>query len=295
VLHQLEPHAATRELIVDTPVFARATHLRHARMLRAFRRTMVAEDFMRFPQHDLLRAAVTGGAIGTPRRVTLHRTGSLYHGLALGRSFFGFPPVRGWRARVDGRGHHVRYDLAGGATIEVIAPYQPDTGVVVVEGDTGALRLGGTDEDAPGSAEVERIEHGGRLAGFALATRAGRFVIEPPVLARLVEMDLEDPREFNLAKTCGTAAAMAQLDHESNAYGPADALHDTVVSALAAKVPFADFAAVAARLGWRALGRAGAPDISNAEVETHRDDGAVTVRSAGPRGNGLVAREATAR
>jgi hypothetical protein len=267
VLAQLMPHAATRDLIVDTPVFARANHLRHAGRLRAFRRVVVAEDFMRFPQHDVLRAAIAAGVIGSTRHVALLRTGSLYHGLALGRSFFGFAPVRCWRAqRVDGA-RHVRYGLAGGGAITVLGPYEPDRGAVIVEGDAGVVRVDGTPADAPGSAAVERIGVNGRVLGFRLATPAGDFMLEPDVLTRLQAMELEDSREFNLAKTCGTAAALSQLDTDRPAYGAADALHDTVVSALAAKAPIGfGLVQTAARTGWRALGRAGAPDIANPDV-----------------------------
>ena len=261
VLRQLEPHAASLDLVVDTPVFARAADLRQAGRLRPFRRVIVAEDFMRFPQHDLLRAAVAAGAIGTPRHVTLARTGSLYHGLALARSVYGFPAVRQWRARTDGADRHVRYVLDGGGTVDVEAPYVPESGAVVVQGDAGTLRTGGTDADAPGSLTIERIDRGGCLSGFGVTTSVGRLELEPPVLARLHGLDLEDRREFNLAKTCGTAACLAQLEHYAAVpYGPPDAIYDTIVSVLAQKSPVAiDPLGVAARLAWRTLGRARAP------------------------------------
>jgi hypothetical protein len=274
VLRQLEPYGEALDLVLDTPPFAGPADVRWARLFKGFRRTLIAEDFMRFPQFDLLRAAVDAGAVGEPRRVVLRRTGFLYHGMALARSFFGFREVRSFRTRPGARtGRDVRYVLHGGGVADVETPYEPESGAVIVVGSDGTLRAGGDTADdeavsAPGPvAAIAEIERDGAVTGFALETRVGRFEHVPRALAALRAMDLEDDREFNLAKTCGTASVLRQLESSGpGPYGPADAIYDTVVSSLAARLPaWGDPGGVAAAVGWRVLGRSTpaihAPDV----------------------------------
>lgn len=265
VLYQLEPYAGGLDLVLDTPPFARARDVRWATILRRFRRVVVAEDFMRFPDFELMRRAVRGGAIGTPREVVLVRTGFRYHGTALARSLFGFPPVLTAISRPGRDGREAHYRLRGGGRVRVTGAYEPARGVVTVHGTEGSISSGANGGQTEGRPRqpvfvVEPIEQGSAWLGAAVDTRAGRFEYRPEALPALQHLDLERPDRFNLAKTTGTVDVLRQLDQPEPGYGPPDAIYDAFLATLANVLPaWADPGGRLALGAMRALGRQGAP------------------------------------
>lgn len=261
VLRSLAPHADGLRLVIDTPpVAAGGALLRVAPLLRRFRSVVVAEDFARFPAHDVLRAAVAAGAVGRPTRVLLDRTGFRYHGVALARSLVGYPPVRRFRSGrgADGRAAHLV--LAGGVGVDVIGDYEPRSGVVVVEGTEGAIRAAAALEpDAPPGTVGAARGPTGSLLGVDLVVGDRRWELRPPELPSL-RRSLPEADDFDLQKAVGTAAVLRQLRRPAPGYGAADGLYDATVSTLLRLLPaLVDPGAAGARAGWATLRRQGAP------------------------------------
>lgn len=126
---------SNKQLVIDTPVFSGVRSILHARMLRSFANVTVTEDYMNYPQFELLRKMVNADNVGEIQTITLEHTGYLYHGLALGRSFYDFELVKKVKKTKD----CLTYTFSEGKKLNVISPYKQLKGRVVIEGNRGKL------------------------------------------------------------------------------------------------------------------------------------------------------------
>jgi hypothetical protein len=282
VLETLAPAARRLILVVDTPIFGDPRHLPAVALLRRFAKVLVAEDYARYPQWDLVRAAVAGGLVGEPEQVELDHSGYRYHGLALIRSIFGYPFARRLRRRTVDGALHMEFGFGAGRSGRIVEPYDQRCGTTVVRGRTGIIVAGDhPDFPPPGTAPlgtapsrtapsrtappgsdlpVHRLETVGPDAaplGFSLAGQRSAL----PALPSLLAAEVPDPSVFNALKTCGLLAVLSDLWNPGPPrYGYRDALYDHLATAWLRAAPgaldpaahvdrnFVDLLEVAARL-----------------------------------------------
>jgi hypothetical protein len=237
VLLRLQPDAHRLTLVLDTPVFGGLRDLPAVRLLGRFAKVLVAEDYARYPQWELLRTAVAGGLIGAPTHVELAHSGYRYHGLALIRSIFGYPFARHLRRRAAVGEVALRFAFGGGRTGRIVEPYDQRRGSTVVYGEKGSIRFGAGDVAGGEDPTVHRLRTLGPVdapVGFALGDRT----IVPPALASLLDADVPDPTAFNALKTCGLLAVLDDLWRPGPpVYGYRDALYDHLATAWLRSAP----------------------------------------------------------
>jgi hypothetical protein len=230
VLQQLLADADRLTLVLDTPVFGSLAHLPAMRWLRRFPRVVIAEDYMNYPQWELARECVAAGLIGKVERVELRHSGYRYHGLALIRSFFGFPLATRVRKRRIVDETHVDYVFSGGGAGRIIEPYDQARGATVIYGTQGLISDDPTVNDGR---PVFWIKTAADQHGFTLADRR----LELPQVATLLQG--RDSSWFNACKSCGLMRVLASIweDNINLRYDYRQALYDHVTTAAMSKLP----------------------------------------------------------
>jgi hypothetical protein len=238
VLRQLLDRGYRGDLVIDTPVFDGFDRFRHTGLLRPFRQVAVTEDFMHFPQFELMRQACRSGLIGTIQAVNLHGGGYEYHGLALLRSFLNFAHAqRGKTLDIGGGQRLYRYHFANGVMGTMIEPYSR-SGDLIIVGTKGVLTTGlawPTDKlhrlervykDEPNTSEKTLVQ-------FNILGPDGAIShsLELPQLPQVRAAALSDRSEFNGLKTIGLAHIFESLLSRDNTnlhhdYGYLEALYD---------------------------------------------------------------------
>lgn len=233
VLRQLIDRGYRGDLVIDTPVFDRFDRFRHTSLLRQFRQVVVTEDFMHFPQFELMRQACRSGLIGQIQAINLHGGGYEYHGLALLRSFLNFAHAQSGQTLGLGGGQRLyRYRFAGGIHGTMIEPYSR-SGDLTIVGTKGTLTTGlawPTDN----LYRLERVYEGHpeTLVRFRILGSDGPTAhsLELPQLPQVRAAALTDASEFNGLKTIGLARIFESLlpDQENlhRSYGYLEALYD---------------------------------------------------------------------
>jgi hypothetical protein len=245
VLQSLASHGSHLSLIVDTPIAWNRRELGAIGPLIAkFRRVLVAEDYMNFPQFQLIRRAVQSGLIGDLRGVTLYNIGFLYHGLALIRSFCGFGYARTtWRRNTNSFGNIVGYKFKGGYEGIVIGPYRKhETGGITVIGSKGVLTdfPGDVGFAKPGERAIYPLNYhrdeNGVITGISLDGAGDPFVLELPEIVAMAKMNFDDKSDLNLLRGCGLMQVFRALEDPENLnchYGAQNAFYDSFASRLA--------------------------------------------------------------
>lgn len=95
-----------KHLVVDTPVFAGIRQSIYSRLLCRFASVVVSEDYMNYPQFEFIRHLIKAHEWGRIKSIEINQIGYLYHGLALARSFLGFPAIRDIRKQGDSVTYH---------------------------------------------------------------------------------------------------------------------------------------------------------------------------------------------
>jgi hypothetical protein len=247
VLRRLAEWAGELELVIDTPVL-RLADLRATRLLRRFKRVVVAEDYMNFPQFELARRASAGGLVGEVTSVELVRSGYKYHGLALIRSFFDFERPRiAYRSNGDGL-TRTTFHFSRGRVGSIVEPYDQTIGRTVIRGVDGVITddplLAWTGQDLnliTGHGPPERPSR------FTL----GDFAIELPQIDRLDR--IEDLSTFNSLKTIGLSTVLSSLWHSNvnDRYTYREGLYDHLVTEVTRKVPLLADPVAWRRTAWR--------------------------------------------
>jgi hypothetical protein len=233
ILKRISIHAERLELLIDTPVL-HMSDLPSSRFLKAFKRVIVAEDYMNFPQFQLARTAISSGLIGDVTGVRLAHSGYLYHGLALIRSFYDFEHPR-W-AFTEAENGDVRkiFRFSRGRTGTIVEPYRQDAGYIVIEGQAGII----TDEPLLGwtGKPIHVITPTGS-AGFPEGFVVEKFFQAVPRIHRIGCVD--DTSVFNSLKTVGLTSVIASL-WEANLncdYSYQSGLYDNFVSEVMRRSP----------------------------------------------------------
>lgn len=236
VLEALSPAAGRLILVVDTPVFGDIRHLPAVALLRRFAKVLVAEDYARYPQWELLRIAVADGLVGEVRRVELDHSGYRYHGLALIRSVFGYPFARRLRRRTVSGQLHMEFGFDAGRSGCIVEPYDQRRGTTVVRGTDGVVVAGDpSGAEPPPDIAADLPVHVLRAVGPASAPTGfalGHHRTALPALPSLLAAEVPDPGVFNALKTCGLLAVLGDLWHPGRPrYGYRDALYDHLATA----------------------------------------------------------------
>jgi hypothetical protein len=232
VLSELASYRRNLTIIVDTPALL-AGQILQAGIFSKFPHVLVAEDFMNFPQFEMMRRwAILNGPI---RSVTIDQAGYDYHATALARSFFGFRQVAEISQSKPAYGKQystLKFDQGASATIAM--PYKRPTGTVTVNTKKGRLvwRPESNDEIAlDGTSFVIPRFEGGVLAGFC----ADNIRMDLPHLQQLLDNDLlEDQPMFNLLKTCGLARIFEAIEQPNlnSGYCAQQGIYDAALSRL---------------------------------------------------------------
>lgn len=226
ILQRLVPFAERLTLVLDTPVFGSVRDLRALPGLSRFRRVVVAEDYAQFPQWQLARQVVASGVIGEVVDVELRHSGYRYHGLALARSFYGYPFARA----AFRRGGELRFHFGSGRGGRIVLPYDQARGTTVIRGSGGALVHGEVADRDTGAGPVIAL----RIDEHAdpPAVVAGEQRLELPRLPALLGAPVPDRTMFNALKTYGLMAALAPVwTAEPPAYDYRQALYDHLTTA----------------------------------------------------------------
>ncbi len=238
VLRQLIDRGYRGDLVIDTPVFDGFDRFRYTGLLRYFRQVAVTEDFMHFPQFELMRQACRSGLIGTIQAINLHGGGYEYHGLALLRSFLNFAHAQQGQTLAIGGGQRLyRYHFANGVIGTIIEPYSR-SGELTIVGSKGVLTTGLTWP----TEKLYRLERVYDRESDSAEQTLIRFNIlgpdgsishslELPQLPQVRAKALTDPSEFNGLKTIGLAHIFESLLSVEKAnlhysYGYLEALYD---------------------------------------------------------------------
>jgi len=247
VLQSLLAHASRLTIVIDTPVaFSRGELALTDRLLKKFKRVIIAEDYMNFPAFELMRKAVKDELVGELIGVTLTNIGYMYHGLALVRSFCGFGRARStWKKSVGTYGAILGYNFANSYKGVVIGPYRREsTSGITVEGSKGIL------SDFPGDKAFEqgagrpiyilkydRAEEG-YIARVRLDGAGSEYSMDLPQLGAMYRMNIADRSDLNLLRGCGLMRvfqAIHEADNMNHSYGQANAYYDSFAPRLAAK------------------------------------------------------------
>lgn len=241
VVASLLEHKHRLTLLIDTPIAWNRREFRDTwRMLRQFPRAFVAEDFMNFPPFALVRQAVRSGLIGEVKHIELDRTGYLYHGLALARSFASFEKVLSTKKVQTDKGLAVKYKLKSGLTIDVIGPYER-MGRLTVKGSSGVIVYDSQQENLTSSSPREYTVHtkrglSGFIEGYDIANGGKLFALSCPELTQMMPMPFDDKSDLNLLRGCGLISifrSISQPDGLNEAYGVTNGLYDGTVAKLA--------------------------------------------------------------
>jgi len=139
VLQKLAPYSSNLILIIDTPVLP-LNDLDAVKVLNKFKKVIVTEDFMNFPQFDLMREFVKKGFLGKLQKIILEQSGYRYHGLALIRSFSNFEKiVYSQIVSSSQQDVNINYKFKNGLLGCVKEPYKRLDGAITLVGDQGIL------------------------------------------------------------------------------------------------------------------------------------------------------------
>lgn len=245
VLKALQTEAIRLAILVDTPIFDNLRNVRRIGLLSKFKRVLIGEDYMNFPQFELIRLAVNKGLIGRVRHVNLYHTGFAHHGTALIRSFLNFSCATGTsRIRMGGGSNIVEFKFGRRARAVITEPYLRTAGHIVVIGTHGTVANIETDVTANQLKlplhRLTEVRVGSDLRGFQIRSPDFDESLLPPHMTALRSLDLDDKSEFNLLKTCGLIRILESL-YDANINTQYDALqgvYDSIMGRGARRVSF---------------------------------------------------------
>lgn len=241
VLKQFEKYADKLNIVIDTPIaWTQDEFDAISPLLKKFKKVVVTEDYMNFPQFTLLRNVISTGIIGELKSITLNNIGFYYHGLALIRSFIKFEPVV--NSSVFDLNDHlsvVKYDFINGLTASVIGPYRQHTaGGIFVEGSKGIITEFPTDAifASRGKAVYQlkkRYTNNDIVSGFEISGGNFSQVLETPDIQKMYNMNVADKSALNLERGWGLIEVLKSLyDFRTinSQYSFQNAFYDSFVS-----------------------------------------------------------------
>lgn len=245
ILRRLQSEAHRLAILVDTPVFDKLGNVPKISLLTKFERVLIGEDYMNFPQFELIRSVVDKGLIGRVTHVNLYHTGFAHHGTALIRSLLNFSCATGTRRIATGGGANiVEFKFGRHARAVITEPYLRTAGHVVVVGTEGTVATIDSDVTADHLKlpvhKLTDVRAGAELRGFRISSPEYDESFLPSHIDALRSMDFDDKTEFNLLKTCGLIRIFESL-YEANIntrYGALQGVYDSILGRGARRVSF---------------------------------------------------------
>lgn len=255
VLQKLFPYASNIILVIDTPVLP-IYDLTGLKLLKQFKKVVVTEDFMNFPQFHFMREFIKSNHIGKLQKITLDKSGYRYHGLALIRSFLNFEKIIYSRQiSSNSRNVSLNYHFKNGIQGSVMEPYKRLNGNIILVGSRGILTTEDIDSTSiSNSGEVYKIKEvwqQNKFQGFMIEGKDFCKLEKNPFYDVLESLCEENNSHFNILKTCGLLQVFDSLLTKNlhSQYTMLDGLYDQVISSLARKYdPFFDFLGFTFRL-----------------------------------------------
>jgi hypothetical protein len=223
-----------KSLVIDTPVFSGLKQSLFSPWLNTFKSVVVTEDYMNFPQFEIIRHYLNQNLIGTPLSVEIQNIGYLYHGLALGRSFLGFPEVKSsYRTNQT-----TIFNCTQKKTISIIGPYKQREGEIRIIGTHGEFiyRTSNCEvesqrnkKDAPLILTEQWDKQA--ITGLSLSIEGSSLILPIPQIGGLT---LEE-NPFNYFKTIGLVSVLNSLFEKNinTHYNYQEALCDNFISSFA--------------------------------------------------------------
>lgn len=237
VLGALAATAPEQQLLIDTPVLASIRDFGAVRLLKRYQRVLVAEDYVNFPEFELLRRVLDTGWVGKLHYVALDHCGYNYHGFALARSLFGFRYPKLIRHHKLGRFRSYSLSFARDRIALVTEPYDPANGRLMVAGSAGIIANYQVQGD-----DVSRLvilEEKGFFGGVRVHGSSGEETFVPRHLNHLRNLKLRDVSIFNTQKTLGLIRIFESYFEKNinSGYGFREALYDHYAVKLAYRLP----------------------------------------------------------
>jgi hypothetical protein len=239
VLNKIIDKGKNKILVIDTPVFSSLKDFRFAIKLNAFKKVLVTEDYIGFPQFKIMRDYVTKGELGEIEKVELFQTGYQYHGLALIRSFVNLRKVKNIRKIKNAEnGFSYIFNFAAAAQGYLIHPYKRLDGWAYIAGSTGSIIYDpGELFDYNNDPDVMKLSYQKNQddqVTFLVDNIAVATELQPQCFQKIKQLDIEDNSDFNIFKTCGlldilTAAGGGAIP---NNYSLSEALYDSAMAKL---------------------------------------------------------------
>ncbi|MBR8831987.1 MAG: hypothetical protein N5P05_001703 [Chroococcopsis gigantea SAG 12.99] len=256
VIKQLAPHASNLILVIDTPVLPLKDLRSCVKLLNRFKQVVVTEDFMNFPQFQLMRKVITQGTLGNIKKIILEQSGFMYHGLALVRSYLGFESILySQRTVLDTKNVNINYYFKNKVLGRITEPYKRLDGSVTVIGSKGILTYGHLDLK-PESSEMplyilKEVWDGDNFMGFSVDGPNLSMTHEVEFYQMLKTIPNPDTSHFNTLKTSGLIEVFRSLIQPNfhNKYNFIEGIYDLVVSSKArSSNNFRDFFGVSIKL-----------------------------------------------
>jgi len=238
----VKPETAHLAVVIDTPVFEGVRHFKYLKLFSNFKKVLVAEDYMNFPQFELIRSVIAEGKIGEVKHVNLFHNGYRHHAIALIRSMLNFRFASFTsKVGVGGGDSIVTFSFGGGVRGVVTEPYQPHAGYIAVTGTKGTIHDFPPDPKKGISGyNLRQLRTNDRLDGFEIVSENYTKSYRPAHLPKLYAFDFDDKSEFNLLKTCGLIRVFDCLKEENinTRYGVVHGVYDSLMGRGARRAPF---------------------------------------------------------
>jgi hypothetical protein len=237
VLDQIIDKGKNKILVIDTPVFSSLRDFRFAIKLNLFKKVLVTEDYIGFPQFEIMRNYVTKGALGKIKKVELFQTGYQYHGLALIRSFLDLKKIKNIK-KINKSEKEFTYILNFSTATQgyLIHPYKRLDGWAYIVGSTGSIIYDpGELFDYSKNPDVMKLSYQkdqDNNVTFLVDNVAVATNLQPHFFQKIMQLGVEDNSDFNTFKTCGLLHIIKATGNGTipKNYSLSEALYDSAIT-----------------------------------------------------------------
>lgn len=239
VLNEIIDKGKNKTLVIDTPVFSSLKDFRFAIKLNYFKKVLVTEDYIGFPQFKIMRDYVTKGKLGEIEKIELFHTGYQYHGLALIRSFINLRKVKNIR-KIKNSENEFSYifNFPAAARGYLIHPYKRLDGWAYISGSNGSIIYDPGElfdySENPDVIKLSYQKDDDDQVTFLVDNVAVAKQLQPYFFQKIKKLDIEDNSDFNIFKTCGLLDILRATggDAIANNYSLSEALYDSAIAKL---------------------------------------------------------------
>jgi hypothetical protein len=214
-------------------------------LLKDFKKVLVAEDYMNFPEFEMAREFAEQGRLGAIEAIFLMNTGYRYHALAAIRSFLNFPGIVRVQAIAAANGNFfIGFRFDGGGRGYVTEPNRRFDGGWAVVGKTGILA---SDESClqAGSSTLDQFVISPRwksetdFDGFEINGTGTHQFKAVPRYNELVGLGYQNRTRLNVMRNCGLIRILESLneDNINSRYSGYEGVYDSIASTVARRAP----------------------------------------------------------